>query len=77
MILFYSKRNNKDAKFEMRWAQPEEFMELSVMPRMLLDHLPENLERALATLVRQQKDLPVYLDDWLKLNKFKTSFFHH
>lgn len=46
----------------MRWAQPEDFMELSVMPRMLLDHLPENLEKAMASLLEQQKDLPVYLD---------------
>lgn len=46
----------------MRWAQAEDFMELSVMPRMLLDHLPENLEIALGTLLKQQQDLPVYLD---------------
>ena len=46
----------------MRWAQPEDFMELTVMPRMLLDHLPENVERALATLIRQQDELPLYLD---------------
>ena len=43
----------------MRWAQPEDFMEMSVMPRMLLDHLPENLERSLATLIRQQDELPL------------------
>lgn len=46
----------------MRWAHAEDFMELSVMPRMLLDHLPENLEAALAALLKQQEDLPVYLD---------------
>lgn len=40
----------------MRWASPEDFMELSVMPRMLLDHLPENLEEALAFLVKQQEE---------------------
>jgi sn1-specific diacylglycerol lipase len=45
----------------MRWAHPEEFMELSVMPRMLLDHLPENVEEALATLVKQQQDQPFVL----------------
>lgn len=46
----------------MRWAQAEDFMEMSVMPRMLLDHLPENLELALATLIKQQDETPVYLD---------------
>ncbi|XP_043487302.1 diacylglycerol lipase-beta-like [Polistes fuscatus] len=57
-----SKKNKKEKKYEMRWAQPEEFTKLIVMPRMLLDHLPENLEKALATLIEQQKDLPIYLD---------------
>ncbi|XP_051153410.1 diacylglycerol lipase-beta-like [Leptopilina boulardi] len=56
------KKNNKDRKYEMRWAQAEDFMEMSVMPRMLLDHLPENLELALATLIKQQDETPVYLD---------------
>ena len=45
----------------MRWAHPEEFMELPVMPRMLLDHLPENLEEALTILMKQQEDLPFIL----------------
>ncbi|XP_008558355.1 diacylglycerol lipase-beta [Microplitis demolitor] len=56
------KKSKKDQQYEMRWAQAEDFMELSVMPRMLLDHLPENLEIALGTLLKQQQDLPVYLD---------------
>lgn len=46
----------------MRWAQAEEFTKLSVMPRMLLDHLPENIELALATLLEQQNDIPYYID---------------
>lgn len=46
----------------MRWAQAEEFTTLSVMPRMLLDHLPENIELALATLLEQQNDIPYYFD---------------
>ncbi|XP_014208367.1 sn1-specific diacylglycerol lipase beta-like [Copidosoma floridanum] len=50
------KKKNKEKQFEMRWALPEEFMELSVMPRMLLDHLPENLEEALAILLKQQEE---------------------
>lgn len=29
--------------FEMRWAQAEDFMEVRMMPRMLLDHFPENV----------------------------------
>uniref|UniRef100_A0A6V7J2K3 Uncharacterized protein n=1 Tax=Bracon brevicornis TaxID=1563983 RepID=A0A6V7J2K3_9HYME len=56
-------KKSKEKRFEMRWAQPEDFMELSVMPRMLLDHFPENVFEALAGLVKQQEDLPIYLDD--------------
>ncbi|XP_043272623.1 diacylglycerol lipase-beta-like isoform X2 [Venturia canescens] len=56
------KVSKKERQYEMRWAEAEDFMELSVMPRMLLDHLPENLEFALATLLRQQEELPVYID---------------
>ncbi|XP_029663024.1 sn1-specific diacylglycerol lipase beta-like [Formica exsecta] len=52
----------KERKYEMRWAQAEEFTKLSVMPRMLLDHLPENIELALSTLLEQQNDIPYYFD---------------
>ncbi|XP_011155854.1 diacylglycerol lipase-beta isoform X1 [Solenopsis invicta] len=52
----------KERKYEMRWAQAEEFTKLTVMPRMLLDHLPENIERALSTLLEQQNDIPYYID---------------
>ena len=56
-ISSYSKsQNKKEKKFEMRWAQPEEFTELIVMPRMLLDHLPECIDKTLITLIEQQKD---------------------
>ncbi|KAJ8680287.1 hypothetical protein QAD02_016074 [Eretmocerus hayati] len=55
------KKKNREKKFEMRWANAEDFMELSVMPRMLLDHLPENLEEALEILIKQQEELPVML----------------
>lgn len=56
------KQLKKERKYEMRWAQAEEFTKLSVMPRMLLDHLPENVEQALATLLEQQNEIPYYFD---------------
>lgn len=46
----------------MRWAQPEEFTELIVMPRMFLDHLPKIIEKALTFLSEEQNDKPVYVD---------------
>ncbi|XP_031774668.1 sn1-specific diacylglycerol lipase beta-like [Apis florea] len=52
----------KEKTFEMRWAQPEEFTELIVMPRMLLDHLPENLGKVLNRLAEQQKNLSQNID---------------
>lgn len=42
--------------YEMRWATAEDFMELKVMPRMLLDHLPDNVYKVLDTILREQKD---------------------
>lgn len=41
----------------MRWSTAEEFMELKVMPRMLLDHLPENVFKTLDTLLKEKKDV--------------------
>jgi len=38
----------------MRWASPEEFTELRVEPRMLLDHLPENVYKTLETVLAEQ-----------------------
>lgn len=40
--------------YEMRWATAEEFMEIKVEPRMLLDHLPENVEKVLDTVLSEQ-----------------------
>lgn len=39
----------------MRWATAEDFMELKVMPRMLLDHLPDNVFRTLTRILEEQK----------------------
>lgn len=55
------KKKKREMNYEMRWAQPEEFTEVLVMPRMLLDHLPENIDVAIGKLIEQQKDLPIYL----------------
>jgi sn1-specific diacylglycerol lipase len=49
----------------MRWCQPEEFQEFKVMPRMVLDHLPDNVFKTLTTILDEQKtprDLKVSLE---------------
>ncbi|XP_066995653.2 diacylglycerol lipase-beta isoform X2 [Anabrus simplex] len=43
--------------YEMRWAVAEEFTEFRVMPRMLLDHLPENVYDALETMLQEQQTI--------------------
>ncbi|XP_069704996.1 diacylglycerol lipase-beta-like [Periplaneta americana] len=45
------------SKYAMRWAIAEEFMHLAMMPRMLLDHLPENVEKVLAAILQEQQEL--------------------
>lgn len=64
VIFFFCRKKLKikEKTFEMRWAQPEEFTELIVMPRMLLDHLPENLGKVLNRLAEQQKNLSQNID---------------
>uniref|UniRef100_A0A336MWK3 sn-1-specific diacylglycerol lipase n=2 Tax=Culicoides sonorensis TaxID=179676 RepID=A0A336MWK3_CULSO len=49
------KTNTGGPTFEMRWATPEDFTDLKVMPRMLLDHMPNNVFSALTTILEEQK----------------------
>ncbi|XP_043260888.1 diacylglycerol lipase-beta-like isoform X1 [Colletes gigas] len=56
------KQRAKDKKYEMRWAQAEEFRELTVKPRMLLDHLPDRLDRVLTNILAEQNNVPHYLN---------------
>jgi sn1-specific diacylglycerol lipase len=39
----------------MRWCQAEEFQEFRVMPRMVTDHLPDNVFKTLTTILEEQK----------------------
>ena len=61
MKYFYAslcrKSGIRGSKFAMRWAVAEDFMQLAVMPRMLLDHLPENVDKVLDTILQQQQEL--------------------
>lgn len=43
--------------YEMRWAVAEEFTEFRIMPRMLLDHLPENVFDILSKLIADQQSV--------------------
>lgn len=47
--------NSNEYNYEMRWAVPEDFKELRVMPRMLLDHLPENVLNTLDNVLGEQR----------------------
>ncbi|XP_013180657.1 PREDICTED: sn1-specific diacylglycerol lipase beta isoform X2 [Papilio xuthus] len=48
------KVRTQEPTYEMRWACAEDFMELQVMPRMLLDHLPENVHRTMQTVLEEK-----------------------
>jgi sn1-specific diacylglycerol lipase len=41
----------------MKWCQAEEFQTFKVMPRMVLDHLPDNVFNTLTTILEEQKTL--------------------
>lgn len=41
--------------YEMRWSKPEDFTEFQIMPRMMLDHLPDNVFKTLTTILEEQK----------------------
>lgn len=56
MVFFCRKAGTGGPSYEMRWATAEDFTELKVMPRMLLDHLPENVYKTLDTILREQRD---------------------
>ncbi|XP_050533463.1 diacylglycerol lipase-beta [Daktulosphaira vitifoliae] len=47
--------NSNEYNYEMRWASPEDFKELRVMPRMFLDHLPENVLKTIDCVLKEQK----------------------
>lgn len=49
------KTNTGGCTYEMRWAVPEDFSEFKVMPRMLLDHLPDNVFKTLSIILEEQK----------------------
>lgn len=42
---------SRKGNFEMRWATPEDFSDMKVMPRMLLDHFPQNIMKVLKNIL--------------------------
>lgn len=50
--------------YEMRWAWPDDFTEMKVMPRMILDHFPHNIFKVVTRILNDRK-----CDSILSLNK--------
>ncbi|KAG5678518.1 hypothetical protein PVAND_008185 [Polypedilum vanderplanki] len=50
------KKSTQTSIFEMRWAQPEDFTELKIMPRMMLDHFPQNIMKVLTRILNERKN---------------------
>lgn len=63
IIFKFRKTNTGGPTYEMRWATAEEFSEFKVMPRMLLDHLPDNIIRTLQKVLDEQKPSINDIDD--------------
>lgn len=40
--------------YEMRWAMPEDFNDMKVMPRMMLDHWPHNIMKVLTKILKER-----------------------
>lgn len=62
-ILHIVRKKKKDMEkgslgpnYEMRWASPEDFLELKVMPRMILDHFPQNIMKVLTSVLKERKN---------------------
>lgn len=53
-LYFFRKTKTGGPTYELRWASPEEFMEFRIMPRMLLDHFPDNMVKTLTTILDEQ-----------------------
>lgn len=51
----YRKSGIGGPDYAFRWASAEEFNELRVMPRMFLDHLPENVYDVVGKVVEEMK----------------------
>lgn len=41
----------------MRWASADEFTEFKIMPRMMLDHMPDNILKSITTILDEQKTM--------------------
>lgn len=48
-------KKSTSSTYEMRWASPEDFVEMKVQPRMLLDHFPQNILKVLTTILKDRK----------------------
>lgn len=57
-ILFFVGPDGLDRRrhHELRWAGKDHFTQLRVMPRMILDHLPENILAALDNLLEENEE---------------------
>ncbi|XP_052757543.1 diacylglycerol lipase-beta-like isoform X2 [Galleria mellonella] len=49
------KSGKQEPKYSIKWAIPDDFNVVQVMPRMLLDHLPENVYDAVKSVVSESR----------------------
>ncbi|XP_060810723.1 diacylglycerol lipase-beta [Amyelois transitella] len=49
------KSSKSEPKYMMAWTSPEEFRDIVIMPRMLMDHMPENVHHAIKTILEENR----------------------
>lgn len=55
-IYLFRKTKTGGPTYEMRWASPDEFTEFRIMPRMLLDHMPDYILKTMSIIIEENKD---------------------
>lgn len=46
------KKSQPKLMYELKWAQPEDFCEMKLMPRMFNDHFPHNIFETVTNILR-------------------------
>lgn len=48
------KKDQLKLTYEMKWAQSEDFCEMKIMPRMFLDHFPQNIFETVTSILNDR-----------------------
>lgn len=46
------KKSQPKSTYELKWAQPEDFCEMKLMPQMFNDHFPHNIFKTVTNILK-------------------------